>query len=91
MDVSTLAIRSMADMLARPSRQTRFKSADTSISLKQACLMLHWNGLDLLPSIVFLEDTQVLATVTYSNILEPVVTHFHEQWRLLDDSIYDLV
>jgi hypothetical protein len=89
MGVSTLAIHSIADALA--SRKTTFESADTSISLKQACLMLHRNGLDFLP-IVFLGDKQVLAsTVTYFKILEPVVTHFHEQWRLFDDSIYDLL
>ena len=87
MDVSTLATRSIADTLA--SSQKTFESADTSTSLKQACLMLHRNGLDFLP-IVFPEDMRVLATVTYSNILEHVVTHFREQRRLFDDSIYDL-
>ncbi|KAI2512077.1 hypothetical protein MHU86_2365 [Fragilaria crotonensis] len=87
MDVSTLATRSIAETLA--SRQKIFESADTTTSLKQACIMLHRNGLDFLP-IMFPEDMRVLATVTYSNILEHVVTHFREQRRLFDDSIYDL-
>lgn len=87
LDVSTLATRTIADTLA--TSQKSFESADTSTSLKQACLMLHRKGLDFLP-IIFPEDMRVLATVTYSNILEHVVTHFREQRRLFDDSIFDL-
>jgi 5'-AMP-activated protein kinase regulatory gamma subunit len=87
MDVSTLGTRSIAETLASSNKS--FQSADTSTSLKQACLLLHNHNLDFLP-IMFPEDMRVLATVTYSNILEHVVTHFREQRRLFDDSIYDL-
>ncbi|KAL3909339.1 MAG: hypothetical protein SGARI_002648 [Bacillariaceae sp.] len=40
--------------------------------------------------IVMPEDMRVLACITYTNILEHLVTHFREQRRLFDDSIYDL-
>lgn len=33
---------------------------------------------------------RVLATITYTTILEHLVTHFREQRRLFDDTIYDL-
>jgi len=45
--------------------------------------------LDFLP-IVMPEDMRVLACITYTNILEHLVTHFRETRRLFDDSIYDL-
>jgi CBS domain-containing protein len=94
MDVSALATRSIAEILNDPSiltsyKQRGFVSADTTTTLKQACLLLHRNSLDFLP-IMFPEDMRVLATVTYTNILEHLVTHFREQRRLFDDSIYDL-
>eukprot|EP00545_Synedropsis_sp_CCMP1620_P014348 CAMPEP_0119018536 /NCGR_PEP_ID=MMETSP1176-20130426/19649_1 /TAXON_ID=265551 /ORGANISM="Synedropsis recta cf, Strain CCMP1620" /LENGTH=331 /DNA_ID=CAMNT_0006972559 /DNA_START=132 /DNA_END=1130 /DNA_ORIENTATION=- len=91
LDVSTLATRSIAEILNDPSIQElrSFLSADTNTSLKQACLLLHRNNLDFLP-IMFPEDMRVLATVTYTNILEHLVTHFREQRRLFDDTIYDL-
>lgn len=101
-DVSTLATRSIAEILNDPiicdsvlvkaqvgDNYRGFLSADTSTSLKQACLLLHRHSLDFLP-IVFPEDMRVLATVTYTNILEHLVTHFREQRRLFDDTIFDL-
>lgn len=99
-DVSTLATRSIADILNDPTiketvlprrgdGQEGFVGADSSTTLKQACKQLHENHLDFLP-IVMPEDMRVLACITYTNILEHLVTHFREQRRLFDDSIYDL-
>mmetsp|Transcript_19141 Transcript_19141/g.21886 ORF Transcript_19141/g.21886 Transcript_19141/m.21886 type:complete len:346 (-) Transcript_19141:342-1379(-) len=105
LDVATLATRSIAEIVNDPAllasspssssssssglKRQFFHSADTSTSLKQACLMLHKNSMDFLP-IMFPEDMRVLATITYTNILEHLVTHFREQRRLFDDTIYDL-
>lgn len=69
--------------------QFGFWSADSTTTLKQACKLLLGNGLDFLP-VVMPEDMRVLACITYTNILEHLVTHFREQRRLFDDSIYDL-
>jgi len=129
-DVSSLATRSIADMIKDPSISEAvnlafgFPSADSSTSLKQACKLLlahsscknnnnttefgnavdaidavdeaKTNGgnpiktrLDFLP-IVMPEDMRVLACITYTNILEHLVTHFRETRRLFDDSIYEL-
>lgn len=100
-DVSTLATRSIADILndpviketVLPTNNTDgdlpFAGADSSTTLKQACRQLHENNLDFLP-ILMPEDMRVLACITYTNILEHLVTHFREQRRLFDDSIYDL-
>lgn len=96
-DVSTLATRSIADILHDPIIQetvlskgeSRFCGADSSTTLKQACRQLHEHNLDFLP-ILMPEDMRVLACITYTNILEHLVTHFREQRRLFDDSIYDL-
>jgi len=124
-DVSTLATRSIADMIRDPSISAAvnlafgFPSADSSTSLKQACKLLLAHSsckpntglmdaadaidgvgvatdgnriktrLDFLP-IVMPEDMRVLACITYTNILEHLVTHFRESRRLFDDSIYEL-
>ena len=54
------------------------------------------NGIPPKPSpqnflpIVFVDDMRVLSCITYTTILEFLVTHFREQRRLFDDSIYDL-
>jgi len=98
-DISTLATRSIADILndptiketvlPRPVGQVGFCGADSSTTLKQACRQLHEHNMDFLP-IVMPEDMRVLACITYTNILEHLVTHFREQRRLFDDSIYDL-
>lgn len=66
-----------------------FLSADSTTSLKEACHLLHLHSIDFLP-IIFTDDMRVLATITYTTILEHVVIHFREQRRLFDDSIYDL-
>lgn len=95
-NVSDLATRSIADILNDATivasiggNSRSFLSADTTTTLKQACKLLHRHSLDYLP-IMFPEDMRVLATVTYTNILEHLVTHFREQRRLFDDTIYDL-
>lgn len=66
-----------------------FCGADSNCSLKQACQQLLQSGMDFLP-IVFADDMRVLCCLTYTNILEHLVTHFREQRRLFDDSIVDL-
>jgi len=66
-----------------------FRGADSSCTLKQACRHLLQTGDDFLP-IVFAEDMRVLACLSYTNMLEHLVTHFREQRRLFDDSIADL-
>lgn len=127
-DVSSLATRSIADMIKDPSISEAvnlafgFPSADSSTSLKQACKLLLAHSsckistgattagdaidtvdgakttsdgkgvktrLEFLP-IVMPEDMRVLACITYTNILEHLVTHFRETRRLFDDSIYEL-
>lgn len=84
-DVAALATHSISEILQyRP-----FRGADSSCTLKQACHQLLAERIDFLP-IVFAEDLRVLACITYTNILEHLVTHFREQRRLFDDSITDL-
>lgn len=116
-DVSTLATRSIADILSDsqilstvllrhiPRRGTDpkanntnttsvnhhrvFLSADSDATLKHACKLLHQHTLDFLP-VLIPDDMRVLATITYTTILEHLVTHFREQRRLFDDTVYDL-
>lgn len=66
-----------------------FYSADANTTLKQACKILHENSLDFLP-VLIPDDMRVLATITYTTMLEHLVTHFREQRRLFDDTVYDL-
>jgi len=66
-----------------------FQGADSTCTLQQACQQLLRTNQDFLP-IVFAEDMRVLACITYTSILEHLVTHFREQRRLFDDSITDL-
>lgn len=117
-DVSTLATRSIADILsdnqilstvllrhiprrgADPKSNNTstsssvnhhhvFLSADSNTTLKHACKLLHQHSLDFLP-VMIPDDMRVLATITYTTILEHLVTHFREQRRLFDDTVYDL-
>lgn len=105
-DPSTLGVRSIGDVLSDSSINTLkrvrpdgtletlpyhvgFPSADASATLKQACLLLNRQSMDVLP-VLMPEDMRVLAIVTYTNILEHLVTHFREERRLFDDTIYDL-
>jgi len=66
-----------------------FLSADSNTTLKHACMLLHKHSLDFLP-IILPEDMRVLATITYTTILDHLVTNFREHRRLFDDTIYDL-
>eukprot|EP00529_Nitzschia_sp_RCC80_P031735 CAMPEP_0113487970 /NCGR_PEP_ID=MMETSP0014_2-20120614/25776_1 /TAXON_ID=2857 /ORGANISM="Nitzschia sp." /LENGTH=355 /DNA_ID=CAMNT_0000381669 /DNA_START=558 /DNA_END=1621 /DNA_ORIENTATION=+ /assembly_acc=CAM_ASM_000159 len=95
-DVSSLSTRSIADMIQDPDivkavgMTFDFPCADSSTTLKEACkVLLQHKNFDFLP-VVMPEDMRVLACITYTNILEHLVTHFREQRRLFDDSIYDL-
>ncbi|GKY92702.1 hypothetical protein MPSEU_000240400 [Mayamaea pseudoterrestris] len=89
-DVSELATESISTILGQnPNLSRPFCGADSSCSLKQASVQLLSTRQDFLP-IVFVEDMRVLACLTYTNILEHLVTHFREQRRLFDDSIMDL-
>jgi len=89
-----LATRKIKDVLSDPNlvthlKHSKFYSACPQTTLKQSCCLLHRQSLDFLP-IILPSDRRVLASVTYTNILEHLVTHFREQRRLFDDSIYDL-
>lgn len=100
-DVAALAVNSIADILAQlPADELGispgqvsilrpFQGADTNCTLQQACQQLLRTGQDFLP-VVFSADMRVLACITYTNILEHLVTHFREQRRLFDDSVADL-
>jgi 5'-AMP-activated protein kinase, regulatory gamma subunit len=100
-DVAALAVNSIAEILAQLSAEDLgaspgrisvlrpFQGADTNCTLQQACQQLLRTGQDFLP-IVFVADMRVLACITYTNILEYLVTHFREQRRLFDDSVADL-
>jgi 5'-AMP-activated protein kinase regulatory gamma subunit len=91
-DVSQLSSRSIADILADPNvhiKHHQFLAADASATLKHSCILLHGNAIDFLP-VILPDDMRVLATLTYTNILEHLVTNFREQRRLFDDSVYDL-
>jgi len=99
LEVTSLATRSIAEILHQVKMTSTsnnkstglspFLSADTTTTLKQACRILHDHSLDFLP-VLYPEDMRVLATITYTNILEHLVTHFREQRRLFDDTIYEL-
>jgi 5'-AMP-activated protein kinase, regulatory gamma subunit len=89
-DVGSLATCSIGEIFAHLSfKPQEFKGADSNCSLQQACQLLLSSRADFLP-IVFAEDMRVLSCVTYTNILEHLVTHFREQRRLFDDSVTDL-
>jgi 5'-AMP-activated protein kinase, regulatory gamma subunit len=93
-DVSELAVKSIAEILTMavnrqqiPARS--FWGAESTCTLYSACRQLLQTGQDFLP-IVYAEDMRVLACITYTTVLEHLVTHFREQRRLFDDSITDL-
>jgi CBS domain-containing protein len=94
-NVASLATRSIDEMFQDETMKQPvgirlgFGSADSSTSLKIACQLLLGGAGDFLP-IVMPEDMRVLACITYTNILDHLVTHFREQRRLFDDSIFDL-
>lgn len=85
MDVGRLATHSIGEILPPQS----FLGADSACTLETACRQLLDTGRDFLP-ICFADDLRVLACLTFTNVLEHLVTHFREQRRLFDDSITDL-
>ena len=66
-----------------------FVAASADASLKHACRLLHRHSLDFLP-VLLPDDMRVLAVITYTTVLEHLVTHFREQRRLFDDTAFDL-
>lgn len=104
-NVASLATRSIAEIFQDQTLREAvgmtlgFPCADSSTTLKQACQLLlktaatsssRPGGAGHFLPIVMPEDMRVLACITYTNILEHLVTNFREQRRLFDDSIYDL-
>lgn len=82
--VEALASTSISNYENRP-----FLSVDSNCTLKTACHQLLSTGQVFLP-VVYAEDMRCLACITFTNILEYMVTNFREQRRLFDDSITDL-
>lgn len=70
-------------------QHSSFLSVDADASLDRACLLLHDQTIDFLP-VMLPSDMRVLATITYTCVLEHLVSNFREQRRLFDDTIYDL-
>lgn len=66
-----------------------FLSVDADATLDRACHILHNQTMDFLP-VLLPSDMRVLATITYTCVLEHLVSNFREQRRLFDDTIYDL-
>ncbi|GMH84489.1 hypothetical protein TrVE_jg8011 [Triparma verrucosa] len=92
--ISDLASKSIADIITAPPEMGKLKhdifdAADVSATLGQCCRLMHAKGVDFLP-VILPSDARVLACISYTAILEYLVTHFREQRRLFDDSIYDL-
>ena len=99
---STSASASMSDLSSRTIkdvirdvelnkllRHSSFVGAHTTADLHQCCSLMDATSLDYLP-IILPADARVLSTITYTTVLEYLVTQFREQRRLFDDSIYDL-
>lgn len=70
-------------------QHSSFLSVDADATLDRACHLLHNQTMDFLP-VMLPSDMRVLATITYTCILEHLVSNFREQRRLFDDTIYDL-
>ncbi|GMH66190.1 hypothetical protein TL16_g04375 [Triparma laevis f. inornata] len=91
--ISDLASKSISDIISTPVgvpglgklKHEVFDAADVSATLGQCCRLMHGKGIDFLP-VILPSD----ACITYTIILEYLVTHFREQRRLFDDTIYDL-
>lgn len=70
-------------------QHSSFLSVDADANLDRACHLLHDQTMDFLP-VMLPSDMRVLATITYTCVLEHLVSNFREQRRLFDDTIYDL-
>mmetsp|Transcript_10665 Transcript_10665/g.23577 ORF Transcript_10665/g.23577 Transcript_10665/m.23577 type:complete len:363 (-) Transcript_10665:185-1273(-) len=70
-------------------QHSNFLSVDADANLDRAVHLLHDRTIDYLP-VMLPSDMRVLATITYTCVLENLVSNFREQRRLFDDTIYDL-
>ncbi|KAL3803612.1 hypothetical protein ACHAWO_008862 [Cyclotella atomus] len=70
-------------------QHSSFVAIDVEATLSRACNLLHDQCLDFLP-VMLAPDMRVLATITYTCVLDHLVSNFREQRRLFDDTIYDL-
>lgn len=70
-------------------QHSSFLSVDADANLDTACHLLSDQTIDFLP-VMLPSDMRVLANITYTCILEHLVSNFREQRRLFDDTIYDL-
>lgn len=70
-------------------QHSNFVAIDVEATLSRACHLLHDQCLDFLP-VMLAPDMRVLATITYTCVLDHLVSNFREQRRLFDDTIYDL-
>lgn len=73
----------------RTDQHSCFLSVDADANLDRACHLLHDQTMDFLP-VMLPSDMRVLATITYTCVLEHLVSNFREQRRLFDDTIFDL-
>lgn len=71
------------------NQHSSFLSVDADANMDTACRLLHDQTMDFLP-VMLPSDMRVLATITYTCVLEHLVSNFREQRRLFDDTIYDL-
>jgi len=70
-------------------QHSSFLSVDADANLDRACHLMNDKTIDFLP-VMLPSDMRVLATVTYTCVLEHLVSNFREQRRLFDDTICDL-
>lgn len=92
--ITKLSERTIASVMAdttgvRLKHGDCFDGADAHANLLQCCRLLNGKSKDFLP-VILPSDARILAIITYTTILEYLVTNFREQRRLFDDSIYDL-
>jgi len=80
---------SSGELLKDVDQHSSFLAVDAEATLDRACHLLHDQSLDFLP-VMLPNDMRVLATITYTCVLEHLVSNFREQRRLFDDTIYDL-
>lgn len=71
------------------NQHSSFLSVDADAKMDTAVRLLHDQTMDFLP-VMLPSDMRVLATITYTCVLEHLVSNFREQRRLFDDTIYDL-
>lgn len=83
---SSCTLRQACEQLLSSTSDNNNATGETTTTLPNQQQNYHQ---DFLP-IVFAEDMRVLACITFTTILEHLVTHFREQRRLFDDSIIDL-